>query len=469
MFRIEDTAGQWTCAGLGRREFLQVGGLALCGLTLPGLLATRAATTKAGKYVKDRSVILVFLQGGPSHIEFFDPKMSAPDNVRSITGELKTKLPGITFGGNFHKLAARANRFSVVRSYASMNGGHKYDAVTTAKNKLNASMSALYARLAGTTNPRTGMPSNVLIKPEAIDPTLKLKNNFETGALPTLTQTGTLGPAYAAFDPSGGSALLDNLKLRLSAERFGDRKALLAQLDTFKRRVEKTRELDTASELEQRAFDVLVKGIAEAFDLKKEDAKTIAKYDTSHCFKAEDINKWHDMKRASNLLGKQLLLARRLVEAGAGFVTVSDCGWDMHANKNSPAKMAAMPQMAGQVDHAVSALLDDLKERGLEDRVLVVVTGEMGRTPRLNKNGGRDHWANLTALLLAGGGIKPGQVIGASDNMASKPATTRYTPENLLATIMQSVFDAGELRITAEAPKNVAQLVTDGKPIEGLT
>src|SRR5262245_13847706 len=119
MFRIEDTRGQWTCAGLGRREFLQVGGLALGGLALPGLLEARAAAAQAGKYVKDRAIILIFLQGGPSHIEFFDPKMTAPENVRSITGELKTKLPGITFGGNFEKLAARANRFSVVRSYAS--------------------------------------------------------------------------------------------------------------------------------------------------------------------------------------------------------------------------------------------------------------------------------------------------------------------------------------------------------------
>ena len=173
-------------------------------------------------------------------------------------------------------------------------------------------------------------------------------------------------------------------------------------------------------------------------------------------------------RRASNLLGRQLLLARRLCEAGAGFVTVSDCGWDMHANRNSPAKMTALPLMAAQVDHAVSVFLDDLKDRGLEDRVLLVVTGEMGRTPKINKNGGRDHWANLTSLLLAGGGVKVGQVIGQSDKMASQPATTRYTPANLLATVMQTLFDAGELRISTDAPKNVASVVTDGKPIDGL-
>ncbi len=468
MFRIEDRSASWTCAGPSRREFLNVGTLALGGLTLPGLLAARASAARANKYVKDRSVILLFLQGGPSHIEFFDPKMDAPKEVRSITGELRTKLPGITFGGTFEKLAARADRFSIVRSYASGNGGHTYGDVVSARNPLKAAMSAIYARLAGSANAATGMPSNVLIKPEAIKPGHKWQSNFETGALPTLTQPGDLGAAYAAFDPSGGGHLLDTLKLRLSSERFGDRKALLGRLDTFKRKVEKTRELDTASAIEQRAFDVLVRGIASAFDLAKEDRATVAKYDTTHYFKMEEITKWHDMKRASNLLGHQLLLARRLCEAGCGFVTVSDCGWDMHANKNSPANMTALPAMSRQVDHAVSALLDDIRDRGLEDKILVVVTGEMGRTPKINKNGGRDHWGNLTSLLLAGGGIRPGQVIGKSDKNASQPATTRYTPAHLMATVLQSVFDTGELRLAADAPKNVAALVTDGKSIDGL-
>jgi uncharacterized protein (DUF1501 family) len=131
--------------------------------------------------------------------------------------------------------------------------------------------------------------------------------------------------------------------------------------------------------------------------------------------------------------------------------------------------MAGLPPMTSQVDHAVSAFLDDVEERGLSDRILLVITGEMGRTPRINKNGGRDHWANLTTLALAGGGLRMGQVIGRSDNMAGAPATTRYTPANLLATIMQVLLDPGELRLSAEAPRNVAQVVTDGAPIPGLT
>src|SRR6185503_4793791 len=129
-------------------------------------------------------------------------------------------------------------------------------------------------------------------------------------------------------------------------------------------------------------------------------------------------------------------LARRLVEAGVGFVTVSDCGWDLHADSNSAAGMTAMEVLGRQVDHAVAAFLDDLKERGLEDRVLLVVTGEMGRTPKLNRKGGRDHWGDLTPLLVAGGGMKMGQVIGKSDLQGGRPATEAYNPANLVATIL---------------------------------
>jgi hypothetical protein len=462
MFTLSDHRLVPTCAGFSRRDFLTVGSLALGGLSLPQLFAAQSATRKT---LRDKAVVLLFLSGGPSHIEFFDPKMTAPEGIRSITGEVKTKLPGITFGGSFEQLARRTDRFTIVRSFASGNGGHTYESVTTGGNPLKAAMGAIYSRLAGSTNATTGMPSNVLVKPEAVDPELKLGNNFETGALPTLVQPGELGASHTAFDPAGGGQLLKNLRLSLPAERFDDRKTLLRQLDTYKSRLELSGEMESASVFEQRAFDVLAKGIADAFDLRKEDPRTIAKYDTSKCFEAKEITKWYDMKRASNLLGKQMLMARRLVEAGAGFVTVSDCGWDMHANNNSPANMTALPLMAKQVDHAVSAFLDDLHERGLSDKVLLVVTGEMGRTPRLNKNGGRDHWANLTTLLLAGGGVKGGQVIGASDKTASSPATTPYKPTHLLATVLQTLFDGGELRIASDAPKNLASIVADGTPI----
>jgi hypothetical protein len=468
MLTIRDSRLVRHCQGFSRREFLRVGGLGLLGgLTLPDLLRARAAAAAEGTVVKDRSVVLLFLQGGPSHLEFFDPKMSAPADVRSSTGEVQTKLPGITFGGTFTKLAQLTDRIAVVRSYASMNGDHSYLSVTSGGNPLKAAASALYARVAGPNNPRTGIPSNVLVLPEAVEPGLKLQSNFETGAIPTLTSPGILGPTCAAFDPSGGEQLKKNFQLKLPQERFDDRRKLLAELDGVRRDVDSAGLMEGTDRFQQQAFDVLTRGVADAFDITKEDPRTVAAYDTSHLFRREDITKWYDMRRSSNLLGKQLLLARRLCEAGCGFVTVSDCGWDMHANENSPKNLAALPALTSQVDHAVAAFVEDVRQRGLEDRILLVVTGEMGRTPRRNRDGGRDHYANLTTLLLAGGGLKMGQVIGQSDRLAANPSSERYVPRNLMATILHTLLDVGSVRLRTGLGKAGAA-ITDGEPIPEL-
>lgn len=454
------------CTGVSRRGFLQAGLLGLGGLSLPALFQHRAHAADVGRdYVRDKSVIFLFLHGGPPQTELFDPKMSASEDVRSITGEVQTALPGITFGSTFTKLADRANRIAVVRSYASGNSGHSYGSVASGGNPLKAAMGPVYARLAGSNHPVTGMPTNVHVKPEAVQPGIKLGSNFETGALPTVVQPGELGASFSAFDPSGGGELRKSLELALPRERFEDRRSLLNELDTLKRQLDATKALDTVDAFQQQAYDVVLRGVADAFDLAKEDPKTVARYDTSGLYKLEEVTKWFDMKRASNQLGRQLLLARRLCEAGAGFVTVSDCGWDFHANNNSPKNMEGLPLLGGQVDHAVSAFLDDVRERGLEEKILLVVTGEMGRTPKRNKNGGRDHWGELTPLLLAGGGLKMGQVVGQSDGQAGRPATDKYTPANLLATVMDTVFDLGKLRLARGLPANLSRFIEESKPI----
>jgi uncharacterized protein (DUF1501 family) len=163
-----------------------------------------------------------------------------------------------------------------------------------------------------------------------------------------------------------------------------------------------------------------------------------------------------------------MLLARRLCEAGCGFVTVSDCGWDMHANGNSPKNMDGLRWLAPQVDHAVAAFLEDVRQRGLSDRILLVVTGEMGRSPRLNKDGGRDHHGGLTPLILAGGGLKMGQVIGRSDATASRPATKGYTPANLFATVMRFLFDVGKLRLRTDVNRDIKAAMENTPAIEEL-
>jgi uncharacterized protein (DUF1501 family) len=468
MLTLHDTRADRTCQGFSRRQFLRIGSLGLFGgLTLPMLLQARAQAAEAGRTVKDKSVVLLFLSGGPSHIEFFDPKMTAPAEVRSMTGEVQTALPGITFGGSFTKMAAMADKLAIVRSYASGQADHTYLLPASGGNAMKATMSALYARVAGANNPRTGIPNNILVLPEAIQRGLRLQGNFETGALPTLTSPGDLGASYKAFDPSGSGEIQRNMELRIPTERFEDRRQLLTQLDSLRRDVDNRGVMAGADRFQQQAFDVISRGVAEAFDLSKEDPRTIACYDTSHLFRNEDIQRYYDMRRASNLLGKQMLMARRLCEAGCGFVTVSDCGWDMHANNNSPRDMAGLPPMASQVDHAVAAFLEDIKQRGLSDKILLVITGEMGRSPRRNSNGGRDHHANLTTLAFAGGGLRMGQVIGRSDRLASSPATERFGPPHLLATVMHSLFDIGEVRVQRELGR-VANVISEGTPIPGL-
>ena len=473
MFSITDGGLCRNCEGVSRRGFLRIGSLGLGALGLgslglSGLLTARARAAAAGLPVRDRSVVLLFLQGGPSHIEMFDPKMDAPAEIRSTTGEVETTLPGVTFAGTFPRLGKLARRLAVVRSYATRNSGHTYQDVVSGRNQLKAAPGSLYARVVGVNDPESGMPSNALVLPEAIRPGLKLRNNFEAQALPGLTSPGQLGTVYGAFNPAGGSVLQQNLELRVPRGRFEDRRSLLRQLDRIRRDVDSSGLLQATDRYQQQAFDVINRGIAQAFDLSREDPRTLERYDTSKLFRMEDLNRYNDMFRSSNLLGRQMLLARRLCEAGCGFVTVADAGWDMHGNSNSLPRLTGMTPLGRQVDHAVSAFLEDVHERGLDERILLVITGEMGRTPRINKRGGRDHYGNLTTLVFAGGGLNMGQVIGRSDRHAVRPATEPYGPEHLLATIMHTLFDVGKLRVTREVPGDVVEIIAGDEPIREL-
>jgi uncharacterized protein (DUF1501 family) len=469
MFTLTSTRKTRTCKGYTRRDFLRIGSLALGGLTLPWLLQARAQERQRS-LVKDKAVVFLFLQGGPTQIETFDPKMSAPEEIRSITGEVPTRLAGVTFGGTFPRLANLADKVAVVRSFASGNADHQnYMTVAGGDNPTRAPMGTLYARVAGTTNPRTGMPMNVLLPAESVLQNARFPQNFETQSLQKLVQSSQhLGANYSFFDPSGGGELRQNLELRLPRERLSDRRNLLQQLDTYRRAADATRAFDNVGVYEQQAYDLLLRGVSEAFDLSKEAPGVLARYDTRGMFDLAHVQSWGDMRRSSNLLGHQMLLARRLVEHGAGFVTVMDAGWDMHSNSNSPRNLGGMRLLGPQVDHAVSAFLEDLEVRGLSEKVLLVVTGEMGRTPRIGRDGGRDHWANLTPLLIAGGGLRMGQVIGQSDRQAGTPATERYTPQHLLATVMNVLFDTAEVRLAPGLPRDVERAVTAGTPIREL-
>jgi len=470
---------------LGRRDFLRIG--SLCGLTLPGLLAAKAQAATDRNAYKNKSVVFLFLQGGPPQIETFDPKLDVPDNNRSCTGEIQTKVPGVWFGGTFPQLAQRADRLAVVRSFATNDGSHNQIPILTGRHPSKAAMGAMCANATGAFHARTGVPMHTVIIPEAVQPDLKLGEPTATFGLPGIEKNvagaGSLGAVYHGFVRNGSPEQLGNFSLKLPHDHFVDRFQLLEQLDGLQRRLDRTGAVSAGSEVERQAFDLLLRGVADAFDLSKEDPKTIARYDTSHLFNMADYHeggkhflyqgnkKLVDQLRWSNLLGKEMLLARRLCQAGCAFVTVVDSSWDFHGSgANNPGTVVGMNTLGVQVDHAVAAFLDDLQERGMSDDVLLVITGEMGRSPtKKNADAGTDHHGSLTPLLLAGGGLKMGQAIGQSDRTGSRPASQPYGPENLLATVLHTMFDAGKVRIAPELlPPEVSKAVLDGQPIKEL-
>jgi uncharacterized protein (DUF1501 family) len=457
-----------TCEGYTRRDMLQVGTLGLGGVTLANLLATKSAHASGGDtLVKDKAIVVLNLQGGPTHIETFDPKMTAPSSYRAMFGEVKTNLPGVTFGSHFPKLASMADRMAIVRSFRHGIGSHGRAAehVMAGGNATGANMGSLYARVAGLTNPETGIPSTAVIVPKAVgEKYSKLSSNPSR-----ITALGTLSSAYKPFDPSAGGEIVNNMKLRISQERLDDRKSLLAGLDSFKRQSEQSDLLAGADRFQQQAFDVIVGGISSAFDISKEDPANVARYDTA----AFDIPKYLYKKKNKNLLnqspialGKQMLMARRLVQAGCRFVTVTSAGWDMHGNAFGVDD--GMPLLGSAVDRAAGAFMEDLEELGMSDDVLLVITGEFGRTPRINKKGGRDHWGNLCTLAFAGGGLPMGQVIGRSDRTASVPNGDVVTSRMLLGTIMNVLFDTGKLRIQSAIPADIRTPMADSPTIKQL-
>ncbi|HEY7313245.1 MAG TPA: DUF1501 domain-containing protein [Gemmataceae bacterium] len=453
---------------LNRRAFLTVGGLALGGLSLADLLAARANAAGDKQLLTDKSVIFLFLHGGPSQMETFDPKMSAPAEIRSATGEIATKLPGVTFGSTFKKLAALADRFTVVRSFVPGDANHDIKPVV-GRDTFGANLGSIYARMAGANRAGTGMPTNVALFPRAVDSSTQPG----TMAFGKFGNTGPFGAAYAPFDPSSGGQLQKDMHLTVPLARLEDRRRLLAELDRVQWTLADAGAFEGMDRVRQQAYQTILGGVADAFQLSKEDPRTVARYDTAPLVRPENIDKkWKNYNNYvdnAKTLGKLLLLARRLCEHGCGFVTVTtNFVWDMHADVNNAGVAEGMRYMGVPLDHAVSAFLEDVEARGLSEKILLVVCGEMGRTPRINKNGGRDHWGNLGPLMLAGGGLKMGQVIGQSNRHGGEPQTEAVRIQHLLATILHTLFDVGELRLVPGAPREIAQTMTSWEPIPGL-
>ena len=477
--------GSRQCDGVSRRDFMQVGALSLGSLTLADLLAARASAASGGGYVNDKSVVLLYLSGGGSHIETFDPKMTAPSGIQSVTGELQTSIPGVTFGGTFPRLATHADKMAVVRSFTHKVGSHEQAHVhvlsggtdPAGRQQAGFSMGSMYTRLRGANHPETGMPTYALLTEKEIDGQYRK----ELGRVNKGSWPGSLGPSYAPFRHEIGwgkaadkndskknsrgsdnqNPLAANMKLNLPREALEDRLKLLRSIDRFSRKIDASGTMDAVDKFSAQALNLILGGASAAFDYRKENSRLIERYDTSQ------IKIGHKAFRPSTL-GKQMLVARRLCESGCGFVTVHSAGWDMHADGNNPGMLVGMDMLGRTLDKAVSAFLEDVEQRGLSEKILLVITGDFGRTPKINKRGGRDHWARLGTLAFAGGGLNMGQVIGKSARNADVPSSDPISTPNLMATLMHTLFDVGTLRLESGIPRSLSKLIENGKPIREL-
>jgi hypothetical protein len=432
------------------------------------MLAWKAQAAEAGLPVKDKSVVFLFMHGGPPQTETFDPKMDAPDGVRSAIGEVKTNIPGVTFGSTLKRLAAQADRMAVVRSFVTGNGNHDIKPIV-GKDSLGANLGSLYSRVAGGNRVESGMPTNIALFPRAVVPgaqeRVKQFGNF--------IATGPLGRACAPFVPGGSGQLQRDMTLAMPQGRLDDRRRLLSSVDALRREVDASGAIEGLSGFQQQAFDTILGGAADAFDLSREDPRTVERYDTAPLIPYSSIRRvWNNHKNYRdhvNSLGKLMLMARRLVERGCGFVTVTtNFVWDFHADKNNATVREGMHYVGLPFDHAVSAFIEDIHARGLSDKVLLVCCGEMGRNPKINAKGGRDHWGKVAPLMLSGGGLKMGQVIGESTRDGGEPNSEAVTPQNLLGTIMHTLLDVGQVRLMESLPREVKALMTDPEPISNL-
>lgn len=439
---------------LSRRHLLQAGAIGYLGLSLPQLLRAEKAATQGGAKSRADSCILIFLNGGPSHLDMWDLKPQAPAEIRGEFKPIPTSLTGVQFGEHLPRMAKWMHQCTLIRSaHHGVNNSHA---------------AAVYAALTGhdrgelgggakpTDHPAVGSvlgkvrPPRVPIVPYV--------------SLPFVTKEGAGGPPQPGFfggwmgrthdplfvlnDPNSPQFRVEELtpNREVQNERLGDRKRLLSQIRTDSR-TEADRLVREMDGFQQRAFDLLTSPATQkAFEIHREPEKVRDAY-------------------GRNVYGQSVLLSRRLIEAGTRAACVSwapdaNATWDTHGNNFAKLKGELLPQL----DAAVSALLSDLSSRGMLERTVVAVMGEFGRTPKVNPAAGRDHWNFCYSLLLAGGGVRAGHVHGASDKIGGRPSLNPVTPADVIATIYECLGISKDLELRDNLDRPF-QLVPWGDPI----
>ena len=414
--------GRW-CDGHSRRSFLQIGALAMGGLTLPQLLRAEAAAGRRSH----KAVIMIYLPGGPPHQDMYDLKMDAPSEVRGEFTPIHTNVDGIEICELLPRLAGCMDKLVPIRSVVGATGEHfAFQCMTGRTDRQQPQggwpeFGSAVTRLQGPTHPT--IPAFVGLSP-------KMQHRPYNNGKP-----GFLGLGCAPFQPYGEGK--DDLVLQgITLDQLSDRRRLHTAVDRLKNSLDHNGVMDSVDIFQRQAFNVLSSsGLAEALDLSQEDPKTLARYGPGTTQHQGD---------GAPRINEQFLLARRLVEAGVRCVTLSYSFWDWHGQNFKNARTNLPP-----FDTALAALVEDLSARGLDKDVTVIAWGEFGRTPKINKDAGRDHWPLVSCALMAGGGMRTGQVIGATNRLGEYATDRPVSFPEVLATLYHNLgIDVEQATVT---------------------
>jgi len=389
------------CDGINRRNFLQIGAFG-ASLTLADVLRLRAAQEPGAiKRTSNKAAIMIYLPGGPSHMDMYDLKPDAPKEFRGEFNPIQTNVPGVQISEHFPLQARMWDKLACVRSLVSVDE-HSDSLVMTGYSE-NTNRTAHHPCLGSVMSKLRGDSTG------DVPPFVSLRGGGSAG-----TEPGYLGVGHRPFTPSGPG--VENLRLAngINGNRMDDRKGLLGQFDTVRRDIDASGTMNGMDSFAGRAFEMIASGtVRRALDLKNEDPKTRDRY--------RGI--------------EQFLTARRLVEAGVSCVTLSYGGWDTHSSN-----FKTLRQQLPNVDRGIANLISDLHDRGMEDDVVTVMWGEFGRTPKINgSDGGRDHWSPVMSALVAGGGLRMGQAIGASSARGEYPKDRPYKVPHLMSTLYHAL------------------------------
>lgn len=416
------------CEGVSRRSFLQVGALGALGLSLPTLLAAQKANANSSK--EEISCILVFTKGGTSHHDTFDPKPEAPVSVRGEFGTISTMLPGVAFSEHLPHLASSNHRFALMRSWNPRNGSHGLaEQYTMSGRKFNPALP--YPTFGSVMSYHHGFKS-------AMPPFVQLGTNIDPrfgGGT-----SGILGLEHNPYvldgNPGDKNFKVKDIKPPKGVDfaRIERRKGVLAKIDALQRQID----------LQPDAYDSLDENYQTALNM-------ITAPETQKAFRMEEESPELRERYGEARFGQRCLLARRLIESGVRFVTVTDGAWDNHTNIFKPYKESLLPR----VDLGFSALLEDLEDRGMLETTLVVWLTDFGRTPNVNSASGRDHWASAGNIIMAGAGVPAGTVLGATDAEGTRPVRNQYFTEDIASTIYAKLG----------IPHDLMAHSSDGRPI----